>query len=73
MSVPQPIVDPRAWLALAICLVAMGLLVWWKPALGWVFGTLLLWLVLRGLAYIAAAKASMRDPEEMLAREREKA
>jgi hypothetical protein len=72
MSEPQPIVDRRAWGALAVCSVVAGALVWWKPVLAWFVGAFVAYLVLRAFSYVAAAKGAMADPEERLAKERAK-
>jgi O-antigen ligase len=73
MREPQPIVDRRAWGALAVCLLLAGVLIWWQPLLAWFFGAGVVYLALRSFALVGAAKASMADPEARLAMDGEKA
>ena len=68
MAAPQPIVDSRAWGALAALVGVAVLLIVWMPALAWLFGAILVYLVLRGVSMVLAAKASMSDPEARLAK-----
>ena len=72
MREPQPIVDRRAWGALAVFFALAGLLIWWKPFLAWLFGAIVAYLALKSFSLVAAAKASMADPEERLVREHKK-